>query len=93
MKQEDTKLGYANFQERELLELIIPEEEWLYSDTKLFPLLDQRIGGRPKGYVWHHTERPGVMQLVEYGIHNVTPHNGGRSPGMWADRTKIRKGP
>ncbi|WP_317954619.1 HNH endonuclease [Paenibacillus chitinolyticus] len=25
------------------------------------------------------------MQLVPYGIHNITTHNGGRSTGMWAD--------
>ena len=27
----------------------------------------------------------GEMQLVEFGIHNITKHNGGRTVGMWAD--------
>lgn len=34
---------------------------------------------------WHHTEIPGKMELVPFGIHNITPHNGGRTAGMWAD--------
>ncbi|WP_230160465.1 MULTISPECIES: HNH endonuclease [Peribacillus] len=25
------------------------------------------------------------MELVQFGIHNITPHNGGRTKGMWAD--------
>ncbi|MGR5909046.1 HNH endonuclease [Bacillus paranthracis] len=25
------------------------------------------------------------MQLVPYGIHGITVHNGGRTKGMWAD--------
>ncbi|WP_062052580.1 HNH endonuclease [Bacillus sp. JCM 19034] len=25
------------------------------------------------------------MELVPFGIHNITPHNGGRTKGMWAD--------
>ncbi|MEL4028558.1 HNH endonuclease [Caldifermentibacillus hisashii] len=25
------------------------------------------------------------MELVPFGIHNITIHNGGRSTGMWAD--------
>ncbi|MFU2016748.1 HNH endonuclease [Peribacillus butanolivorans] len=28
---------------------------------------------------------PGKMELVPYGIHYITPHNGGRTTGMWAD--------
>ncbi|UOK66269.1 HNH endonuclease [Paenibacillus sp. FSL k6-2145] len=25
------------------------------------------------------------MQLVPFGIHNITKHNGGRTNGHWAD--------
>ncbi|WP_412762427.1 HNH endonuclease [Peribacillus simplex] len=25
------------------------------------------------------------MELVQFGILNITPHNGGRTKGMWAD--------
>ncbi|MDD9148965.1 HNH endonuclease [Sporolactobacillus sp. CQH2019] len=28
---------------------------------------------------------PGRMELVPFGIHNITPHNGGRTIGMWAN--------
>jgi hypothetical protein len=34
---------------------------------------------------WHHSEIPGQMELVPFGQHNISPHIGGRSPGMWAD--------
>ena len=33
---------------------------------------------------WHHTEIPGKMELVDFGVHNITSHNGGRTAGMWA---------
>ncbi|WP_369696056.1 HNH endonuclease [Shouchella clausii] len=26
-----------------------------------------------------------LVELVPFGIHNITPHNGGRTKGMWAD--------
>ncbi|MHC1748042.1 MAG: HNH endonuclease [Cellulosilyticaceae bacterium] len=29
---------------------------------------------------------PAQMELVPFGIHNVTNHIGGRSPGHWAYR-------
>lgn len=50
-----------------------------------FAWLNEQIGGEVKGYTWHHSERAGIMQLIPFGIHNITTHNGGRSPGMWAD--------
>lgn len=34
---------------------------------------------------WHHNEESGLMQLVPFGIHNITKHNGGRTKGHWAD--------
>ena len=44
------------------------------------------MGGRPVGTTWHHTEIPGVMELVPFGIHNVYNHKGGASFGHWAYR-------
>jgi A nuclease of the HNH/ENDO VII superfamily with conserved WHH len=35
-----------------------------------------------KKYTWHHHQDNGRMQLVEFGIHNATNHNGGRT--TWA---------
>ena len=43
-----------------------------------------KAGDAGIGNTWHHTEVPGKMELVPYGIHNITLHNGGRSAGLWA---------
>lgn len=40
-----------------------------------------RNGETPDGYVWHHTEVPGKMELVDEEIHAESGHTGGRS--MW----------
>ena len=37
-----------------------------------------------------HTEMPGQMELVPFGIHNVFNHQGGRSKGHWAYRPEGR---
>lgn len=86
----DTKHRIADFLSAGLVikEAILPEEMWKWSDRRQFAWLDEQIGGKIPGYTWHHTEIPGVMQLVPRGIHRITPHNGGRSPGMWAYRGK-----
>jgi hypothetical protein len=64
----------------------LPENLWKAGDRQQFDWLDGRIpGGRPEGTTWHHTEFDGQMELVPFGIHNITPHAGGRSPGLWAD--------
>ena len=57
---------------------------WKLSDAKQFKWLNESIGGKVEGYTWHHTEVLGKMQLVPTGIHNIVPHNGGRTTGMWA---------
>lgn len=33
----------------------------------------------PKGYVWHHHETPGKLQLVDANTHQHVRHTGGRS--------------
>ncbi|RBP02518.1 HNH endonuclease [Rossellomorea aquimaris] len=35
----------------------------------------------PEGYVWHHSEEPGILQLVDEEIHHNTGHTGGRE--LW----------
>jgi len=45
-------------------------------------------GSAPYGFVWHHTEREGVLQLVEYKIHAGTPHSGGKM--LWGGSPKRR---
>lgn len=36
-------------------------------------------GAPPDGYVWHHNEEAGILQLVDQKIHSQTGHTGGRS--------------
>jgi hypothetical protein len=36
-------------------------------------------GDTPDGYVWHHNEEPGKLQLVDSETHARTGHTGGRS--------------
>jgi hypothetical protein len=47
----------------------------------------------PEGYTWHHDPiEPGNMQLVPFGIHNVTHHDGPYNiKGSWAYREAGRK--
>lgn len=65
----------------------------LYKDIEKYPVLknqfnkeqleqikDGRIDGTaPDGYVWHHNEEAGKMQLVDFDTHAKTGHTGGRS--------------
>ncbi len=64
----------------------LPEHLWSESDAVQFKWLDDKIGGRPEGYTWHHSEIDGQMELVPTGIHNVYNHNGGRTVNHWAYR-------
>ena len=33
----------------------------------------------PKGYTWHHTEKPGVLQLIPTDLHEAVRHTGGKA--------------
>ncbi|MFH0373650.1 HNH endonuclease [Streptococcus sp. A22] len=80
------KYGFADFKGAGLVEVAVdlPKDLWLKSDAEQFKWLDEQIGGSRLGMTWHHTEIPGRMELVPFGIHNITSHNGGRTFGMWA---------
>ncbi|MFB5285320.1 HNH endonuclease [Peribacillus sp. Hz7] len=45
-------------------------------------------GTTPEGYVWHHSEQPGVLQLVNEEIHQNTGHTGGRE--LWGGGSEYR---
>jgi len=81
------RYGFADFASAGVVEetVQLPERFWKLKDKKQFKWLDEQIGGTRKGMTWHHTEVPGKMELVPFGIHNITLHNGGRTKGMWAD--------
>ena len=86
--------NYADFEQSRLIYemdgspviLSLPQKYWRWSDRRQFALLDSWLPGgkRPEGYIWHHSEQTGRMELVPFGIHNITSHFGGRSSGMWA---------
>uniref|UniRef100_UPI0013C303B3 HNH endonuclease n=2 Tax=Bacteria TaxID=2 RepID=UPI0013C303B3 len=38
-----------------------------------------KYGETPDGYVWHHSEQPGVLQLVDKDLHDKSGHTGGRN--------------
>ena len=69
--------------------LSLPQNLWHSRDRVQFAWLDKALlaqtgQSRPAGQVWHHSEIPGQMELVPFGIHNIIYHKGGRSPGGWA---------
>ncbi|WP_260490205.1 HNH endonuclease signature motif containing protein [Listeria booriae] len=86
-KSDGMRYGFADFAEAGVVEetVDLPESLWKLSDKEQFRWLDKKIGGTRSGRTWHHTETPGKMELIPFGIHNITPHNGGRTTGMWAD--------
>ncbi|MEH0007080.1 HNH endonuclease, partial [Bacillus cytotoxicus] len=86
-KADGMRYGFADFASAGVVEetVHLPERFWKLSDKEQFKWLDEQIGGTRKGMTWHHTEVPGKMELVPFGIHNITPHNGGRTKGMWDD--------
>jgi hypothetical protein len=69
--------------------LTLPQSLYMSTDDVQFRQLDnqmkikhpnfKRRNFKGKQYSWHHHQKPGKMQLVEYGIHNRTSHKGGRT--------------
>lgn len=46
-------------------------------------------GDQPSNLLWHHSEVPGKMQLVNHNIHEKTGHTGGRA--IWGGGSECRK--
>lgn len=52
----------------------------IYSNKfTVYQQLEIRSGKTPSGYVWHHHERTGYLQLVDKNVHKRTGHTGGKS--------------
>ncbi|WP_082686390.1 HNH endonuclease [Bacillus coahuilensis] len=45
-------------------------------------------GQTPEGFTWHHSEEPGLLQLVEEDEHHNTGHTGGRE--LWGGGSEFR---
>lgn len=83
---EGMRYGFADFEGAGVVQTTkeLPYEYWTKSDKVQFDYLNDLIGGPQPGMTWHHSHVPGQMELVPFGIHNIVPHNGGRTAGMWA---------
>lgn len=55
------------------------------TQSDLFAL---QSGATPEGYVWHHHEEPGKLQLVSEEQHSATAHTGGRF--IWGGGSEYR---
>lgn len=53
-----------------------PELRGIFSTEQLEQI---ELGDTPDGYVWHHSEETGKLQLVDSNDHAQTGHTGGRS--------------
>ena len=45
-------------------------------------------GNKPSGFIWHHNENRGVMQLVDANTHLENGHTGGKA--IWGGGSKER---
>lgn len=53
-----------------------PEVRAKFTDEQIEQI---EAGDTPEGYVWHHSEEAGTLQLVDANVHAQTGHTGGRS--------------
>ncbi|HFS0969470.1 TPA: HNH endonuclease [Pseudomonas aeruginosa] len=70
----EEQFKYANEQLRQAVEAD-PELRAKFTDEQLEQI---RNGDRPDGFVWHHSENPGELQLVDKETHDKTGHTGGQ---------------
>lgn len=84
----DRATRFADFTAVAVHDVRLPRGLWKRSDREQFDYLNDLLGGRIPGYTWHHHQSPGRMQLVPFGIHNVTDHVGGRT--IWGGGNELR---
>ena len=59
--------------------VLYTEDEILAKQLKDIYKPSNNSKGRIFGYVWHHSEKEGIMQLVQKDVHEFNRHNGGNS--------------
>lgn len=74
----------ANSQLKEAIESNLELREQ-FTDEQLEQI---EAGDTPDGYVWHHSEEPGTLQLIDTIVHAQTGHTGGRS--VWGGGSENR---
>lgn len=73
----------------------LPENLWGVPKERQFRHLNNELFGSsatPDGWIWHHHQEAGRMQLVREGIHTITEHIGGESLGGWSTYRHLRRG-
>ncbi|MDR6501908.1 RHS repeat-associated protein [Burkholderia ambifaria] len=82
-----SKVLYPDGTERSVIDthVIVPKDRWKQGDTAQFNWANSQRGGEKEGYMWHHSELDGRMERVPFGLHGMISHDGGRSPGHWAE--------
>lgn len=66
--------------------IILNEEQILAKQQKDIFNASINSQGRIFGYVWHHTEKKGILQLVQKDIHEYNRHIGGNA--IWGENIR-----
>ncbi|WP_214626552.1 HNH endonuclease [Paenibacillus agaridevorans] len=86
MESDAEQFAYMNHQ----LAASVQNEPELAGEFNEVHLAQILRGETPDGYVWHHTEVPGQMELVDEQLHMQSGHDGGRS--LWGGGSDFRQG-
>ncbi|MFF3925916.1 HNH endonuclease [Paenibacillus lactis] len=73
----ETDAAHFTYMNHQLSSAVMDNPELASSFTEE-QLAQIRAGETPDGYVWHHTEEPGRMELVDEQTHATSAHTGGR---------------
>ena len=73
-----TKEGFPDFSQYATKTVSVPLGKSIKQD---FKYANKAIGvdKTPTGYTWHHTEKPGILQLIPTDLHKNVPHTGGKA--------------
>ncbi|PKH69303.1 hypothetical protein CXF59_00030 [Flavobacterium sp. ALD4] len=55
------------------------EDEILAKQLKDISNSSSNNQGRIFGYIWHHSEKPGIIQLIRKDVHEFNRHTGGNA--------------
>jgi len=84
LQSDDVHFSYLNDQ----LANAIASDPDLAANFTSAQIAEIQAGETPEGYVWHHTEEPGHMELVEEEEHANSAHTGGRE--LWGGGSEYR---
>jgi hypothetical protein len=62
------------------------EDEILAKQLKDISNSSSNTQGRIFGYIWHHSEKPGIIQLIRKDIHEFNRHTGGNA--IWGGNVR-----